>query len=159
MIIGRWIGHVVTGNRSVVPGSQDLVGVQWVADDMLVGATSDHSMVAFDLTQKWSDLVPGPPANVPKEASSAAPRIRRQLLRFAISTTECEKSKLHAKSNTCPRAKGTGLEISCGSCLATSAMPNSIVCRRRRLMRCSRSSRTVRPSSSMIVVIPTARLG
>jgi len=46
MIIGKWICHMVTGNRSVVPGSQDLVGVQWVADDMLVGATSDHSMVA-----------------------------------------------------------------------------------------------------------------
>jgi Tol biopolymer transport system component len=53
---------VRTGNRSVVPGSQDLVGVQWVADDMLVAATSDHGkLVVFDLkTQKWSDLVPGP---------------------------------------------------------------------------------------------------
>jgi len=53
---------VHTGKRSVVPGSQDLVGVQWVADDMLVAATSDHSkLVAFDLkTQNWSDLVPGP---------------------------------------------------------------------------------------------------
>jgi hypothetical protein len=51
-----------TGNRSVVPGSQDLIGVQWVADDTLVAATSDHGkLIAFDLkTQKWSDLVPGP---------------------------------------------------------------------------------------------------
>jgi WD40 repeat protein len=51
-----------TGNRSVVPGSQDLIGVQWVAEDMLVATTRDHSKVLmFDVkTQQWSDLVPGP---------------------------------------------------------------------------------------------------
>ena len=65
---------VSTGNRSVVPGSQDLVGVQWGADDMLVAATSDHSkLVACDLkTQKWSDLVPGPiPGSVVNWAHSS----------------------------------------------------------------------------------------
>jgi Tol biopolymer transport system component len=62
-----------SGNRSIVPGSQDLIGVQWAADDMLVAATSDHSkLVAFNLkTQKWSDLVPGPiPGNVVNWAHS-----------------------------------------------------------------------------------------
>jgi Tol biopolymer transport system component len=65
---------VRTGNRSVVPGSQDLIGVQWVADDMLVAATSDNSkLIAFDLkTQKWSDLVPGPiPGSVVNWAHSS----------------------------------------------------------------------------------------
>jgi dipeptidyl aminopeptidase/acylaminoacyl peptidase len=45
--------------RSVVPGSQDLIGVQWVEEDTLVAATRDHAkLVIFDIkTQKWSDLV------------------------------------------------------------------------------------------------------
>jgi WD40 repeat protein len=48
-----------TGNRSMVTGSQDLLGVQWVAEDILVAATRDHKrLVVFDVkTQKWSDLV------------------------------------------------------------------------------------------------------
>jgi WD40 repeat protein len=57
-----------TGRRSIVPGSQDLIGVQWIAEDMLVAATGDKSkLVVFDVrTQKWSDLtapIPGGTAN------------------------------------------------------------------------------------------------
>jgi eukaryotic-like serine/threonine-protein kinase len=51
-----------SGNRSFVPEADGLTGVQWVAEDLLVAASSDHNkLVVFDLrTQKWSDLVPGP---------------------------------------------------------------------------------------------------
>jgi Tol biopolymer transport system component len=51
-----------TGDRSAVPTTEDLTGVQWVAEDLLVAASVDHTrLVVFDLkTQKWSDLVPGP---------------------------------------------------------------------------------------------------
>jgi len=50
-----------TGKRSVVPGSQDLLGGQWVSEDTLVAATSNSAKLEiFDVrTQKWSDLVPG----------------------------------------------------------------------------------------------------
>jgi WD40 repeat protein len=50
-----------TRQRSVVPGTQELFGVQWVAEDMLVAATQDRkNLVIFDIkTQKWSDLVSG----------------------------------------------------------------------------------------------------
>jgi len=48
-----------TGQRSVVLGSQDLIGVQWVAENMLFGATQDRrKLVVFDVkTQERSDLV------------------------------------------------------------------------------------------------------
>ena len=48
-----------TENRTFVPESQDLTGVQWVAEDLLVAASNDHTrLMVFDLkTQKWSDLV------------------------------------------------------------------------------------------------------
>ncbi len=48
-----------TENRTFVPESQDLTGVQWVAEDLLVAASKDRTKLAvFDLkTQKWSDLV------------------------------------------------------------------------------------------------------
>jgi WD40 repeat protein len=49
-----------TGQRSIVPGSQDLMeGVQWVAEDMLVAATADRKkLLVFSVrTQKWSELV------------------------------------------------------------------------------------------------------
>jgi Tol biopolymer transport system component len=48
-----------TGKRSVVPGSQDLLGGQWVSEDTLVATTNNVSkLVIFDVrTQKWSDLV------------------------------------------------------------------------------------------------------
>ncbi len=51
-----------TGDRSAVPTTEDLTGVQWVAEDLLVAAAVDHTRLAvFDLkTRKWSDLVPGP---------------------------------------------------------------------------------------------------
>jgi hypothetical protein len=51
-----------TGNRSFVPEADGLIGVQWVAEDLLVAASADHRrLVEFDFkTQKWSDLVPGP---------------------------------------------------------------------------------------------------
>jgi eukaryotic-like serine/threonine-protein kinase len=51
-----------TGQRSSVPGAANLVGVEWVAENMLVASTQDRSkLVTFDIkTQKWSDLVPGP---------------------------------------------------------------------------------------------------
>jgi len=51
-----------TGNRSIVPETDGLTGVQWVAADLLVAASADRAkLVVFDLkTQKWSDLVPGP---------------------------------------------------------------------------------------------------
>ena len=50
-----------TRQRSVVPNSQELFGVQWVAGDMLVAATQDRkNLMTFDIkTQKWSDLVSG----------------------------------------------------------------------------------------------------
>jgi Tol biopolymer transport system component len=48
-----------TGKRSVVPGSQDLEGGQWVTEDTLVAETNNGSkLVIFNVrTQKWSDLV------------------------------------------------------------------------------------------------------
>jgi len=48
-----------TGKRSVVPGSQDVMGGQWVTEDVLVGAhTSLTDLMLFDVkTQKWSSLV------------------------------------------------------------------------------------------------------
>ncbi len=51
-----------TGNRSIVPETDGLTGVQWVAKALLVAASTDRARLAvFDLnTQKWSDLVPGP---------------------------------------------------------------------------------------------------
>jgi len=51
-----------SGDRSAVPTTEDLTGVQWVAEDLLVAASVDHTrLVVFDLkTHKWSDLVPGP---------------------------------------------------------------------------------------------------
>jgi DNA-binding winged helix-turn-helix (wHTH) protein/Tol biopolymer transport system component len=50
-----------TGKRSVVPGSQDREGAQWVSEDMLVAVpTNAAKLEIFDVrTQKWSDLVPG----------------------------------------------------------------------------------------------------
>jgi dipeptidyl aminopeptidase/acylaminoacyl peptidase len=47
---------------STVPETERLTGVQWVAEDLLVAASTDRArLVVFDLkTQKWSDLVPGP---------------------------------------------------------------------------------------------------
>ncbi len=51
-----------TGKRSVVPGSQDLIRVEWVAKDVLVATSQGQTkLLVFDAkTQKWSDLVPGP---------------------------------------------------------------------------------------------------
>jgi len=51
-----------TGNRSFVPETEALTGVQWVGEDLLVAASDDRTkLVVFDFkTQKWSDLVPGP---------------------------------------------------------------------------------------------------
>ena len=51
-----------TGSRSFLPETKDLTGVQWVAEDLMVAASRDHTkLVVFDVkTQKWSDLVPGP---------------------------------------------------------------------------------------------------
>jgi Tol biopolymer transport system component len=51
-----------TGNRSFVPETEGLTGVQWIAEDLLVAASVDRTrLVIFDFkTQKWSDLVPGP---------------------------------------------------------------------------------------------------
>jgi DNA-binding winged helix-turn-helix (wHTH) protein/Tol biopolymer transport system component len=50
-----------TGKPSVVPGSEGLVGGQWVSEDAFVASPDNGSMLAiFDIrTQKWSDLVPG----------------------------------------------------------------------------------------------------
>jgi WD40 repeat protein len=56
-----------TGKRSVVPGSEDLAGGQWISKNELVAAPRDSSKLEiFDVrTQKWSDLVPGKvPASV-----------------------------------------------------------------------------------------------
>jgi Tol biopolymer transport system component len=51
-----------TGSRSFLPETEDLTGVQWIAEDTVVAASKDRTkLVVFDLkTQKWSDLVPGP---------------------------------------------------------------------------------------------------
>ena len=48
-----------TGNRTFVPETEELSGVQWIAEDLLVAASNDRTkLVVFDLkTQKWSDLV------------------------------------------------------------------------------------------------------
>jgi serine/threonine protein kinase/Tol biopolymer transport system component len=61
-----------TGQRSVVPGSQDLIGVQWAAEDLLVAVTADKTkIVVFDLrTQKWSDLAGPVPDGVSNWAHS-----------------------------------------------------------------------------------------
>jgi eukaryotic-like serine/threonine-protein kinase len=50
-----------TGIRSVVPGSQDIIGGQWVAEDLFVAAPQNLTkLLVFDVkTQRWSDLVPG----------------------------------------------------------------------------------------------------
>jgi Tol biopolymer transport system component len=50
-----------TGKRSVVPGSQDLDGGQWVDENTLVAAPPNSAkLMIFDVrTQRWSDLVPG----------------------------------------------------------------------------------------------------
>jgi DNA-binding winged helix-turn-helix (wHTH) protein/Tol biopolymer transport system component len=50
-----------TGKRSVVPGSRDLLGGQWVAENTLVAAPRNQmKLMIFDVrTQQWSDLVPG----------------------------------------------------------------------------------------------------
>jgi DNA-binding winged helix-turn-helix (wHTH) protein/dipeptidyl aminopeptidase/acylaminoacyl peptidase len=50
-----------TGKRSVVPGSRDLDGGQWVAENTLVATPEDGmKFEIFDVrTQQWSDLVPG----------------------------------------------------------------------------------------------------
>jgi Tol biopolymer transport system component/DNA-binding winged helix-turn-helix (wHTH) protein len=50
-----------TGKRSVVPGSQDLEGGQWVGEDTLVATPLNSAKLEiFDVrTQKWSDLVLG----------------------------------------------------------------------------------------------------
>ena len=55
-----------TGKRSNVPGSQDLVGGQWVGEKTLVAApTNQGKLEIFDVrTQKWSDLVPGKPPGI-----------------------------------------------------------------------------------------------
>jgi serine/threonine protein kinase/Tol biopolymer transport system component len=52
---------VRTGKRSVVPGSRDLTGFQWVSQDALVASdVSQSSLKLFDLrTQGWSVLVEG----------------------------------------------------------------------------------------------------
>ena len=48
-----------TGNLAFVPETDDVTGVQWVGEELLVGASNDRTkLVVFDLkTQKWSDLV------------------------------------------------------------------------------------------------------
>ena len=53
-----------TGEGSVVTGSEDLVGGQWISENELVASPRNSSKLEiFDVrTQKWSDLVPG---NVP----------------------------------------------------------------------------------------------
>ena len=50
-----------TGKRSVVPDSQDLLGGQWVSENVLVAASlNEAKLEVFDVrTQEWSDLVPG----------------------------------------------------------------------------------------------------
>ena len=50
-----------TGKLSLVPGSQDLEGGQWVSEDTLVATPRNETkLMIFDVrTQKWSDLVPG----------------------------------------------------------------------------------------------------
>lgn len=50
-----------TGQRSVVPGSRDLMGGQWLSENVLVGARPDLTdLLLFDTkTQKWTELVRG----------------------------------------------------------------------------------------------------
>jgi len=48
-----------TGKRAPVPGSRDVMGGQWLTENVLVGAhTSLTDLMLFDVrTQQWSDLV------------------------------------------------------------------------------------------------------
>jgi len=50
-----------TGKLSVIPGSQDLFGGQWIAEDLIVATTGNRDkLLAFNVkTQQWSDLVSG----------------------------------------------------------------------------------------------------
>src|SRR5271167_3455894 len=50
-----------TGELSVVPSSQGLVGAQWITQDNLVAANEDSTkLLTFDFkTQKWANLVAG----------------------------------------------------------------------------------------------------
>jgi DNA-binding winged helix-turn-helix (wHTH) protein/dipeptidyl aminopeptidase/acylaminoacyl peptidase len=62
-----------TGKRSVVPGSQDLIGGHWVAENTLAATPRNQmKLMIFDVrTQHWSDLVPGKvPGNVVNWAHS-----------------------------------------------------------------------------------------
>ncbi len=71
LVLGGWVDplhtqfhffDLRTRQSSVVPGPNDLLAVEWVADHTLVGVSHDRATIlAFDVnTQKWSDLVPGP---------------------------------------------------------------------------------------------------
>jgi eukaryotic-like serine/threonine-protein kinase len=50
-----------TGRISVIPGSQDLLGGQWIEKDLIVAATGNRDkLLVFNVkTQQWSDLVSG----------------------------------------------------------------------------------------------------
>lgn len=50
-----------TGKRTVVPGSRDFIGGQWVAENTLVATPRNQTkLMIFDVrTQQWSDLVSG----------------------------------------------------------------------------------------------------
>jgi Tol biopolymer transport system component len=53
--------NLQTGKLSVIPGSQDLLGGQWIGEGQIVAATGDRDkLLVFNLkTQQWSDLVSG----------------------------------------------------------------------------------------------------
>ena len=50
-----------TGKRTLVPGSRDIEGGQWVAENTLVASPANQmKLMIFDVrAQQWSDLVPG----------------------------------------------------------------------------------------------------
>jgi DNA-binding winged helix-turn-helix (wHTH) protein/Tol biopolymer transport system component len=50
-----------TGERSVIPGSRNLVGGQWIAENRLVAVPRNQArLMMFDVrTRQWSDLVSG----------------------------------------------------------------------------------------------------
>jgi serine/threonine protein kinase/Tol biopolymer transport system component len=59
------IFDVRTGQLSVVPSSEGMLGGQWISEDMLVAAPSATTkLMVFDFkTQKWSDLLSAPVVN------------------------------------------------------------------------------------------------
>jgi eukaryotic-like serine/threonine-protein kinase len=71
LVFGAWLDRrhtqfqfydLRTKQSSVVPGPNDLLAVEWIAEGTLVAVSHDRTKIlALDVKrQKWSDFVPGP---------------------------------------------------------------------------------------------------